>query len=1143
MRTQAAGVQICSFNFVMRTTTLLNRRMQIGLLALLASVLNLRATTDESSSLRLVPFPKQIERAQGSFSLKSQLVLEVNRDQAEMLRGQLADELKLAGFKAPTLLVLKQPANTLRLSSKPRGKIAPPAFRADATAEDYVLQIQPDAITVAAPGPEGLAHGGQTLRQLIRANRTGDALPCVTIRDWPSIRWRAFQDDLTRGPSSTLENLKLQAALGTFLKQNILTYYMEYQFAFAKHPAIGPKDGSLTPEELKALVKFSVPLHLNILGNQQSFGHFTAILAHPEYAALRETPHLLCPTNEVTYRLLNDLYSEVAPLLPFPFFNVCCDETEGLGTGPSKPLADQIGVGALYLQHIRRVHDLVHKKYGKRMMMWGDIILQHPDKLNNVPKDIVMLTWGYDPRPNFEGQITPFAKSGHDFFVCPGVNNWSRVLPNFGAATTNIRNFVRDGAKHGAIGVLNTAWDDDGENFNAPNWHGIAWGAECAWNASATAPENFNRRLGAVLFGEKGDHFGQAIAAVTASGLDGMFNPQFWKIEFTPLKIASVAAERERLEKQLVPLREAIRHFEACQREAIVNADLPDFFLFGARRLELSVQRELDRLGAAVAYRDASGSATDSITKAAAVLRQARDAHEALGRRFAELWRRENKPYALDWTQARYRDALDKYDAVLAKLASAREAARAGRALPAAKEVGLELVETEIPQAPATSSVVKPVVEVEEDVYSFEPANNGAGPLWCAGSTCLVRIGERVFASGIETLKDCKPLNNCRWTLFKRGPSGWELLRADETGRTREPSPLVAFPDGRLFLSANPTLVTNRETYSGPARPEILHFAAKQPKDSPERILPVWEGEPQFTEHSYRSFAADGPNREFFLFQNIGHTHAEWAVRDRDGQWKQGRLRWPEGKDYPKPEPIRICYPNVMLKNRAVYFCGVSDIVEPYPEWRAFKKQLTGQAWDYDFRRLFFTWCSDIKNGTFHEWIELASRDKTCGWISPGDLWVGPDGEVHLLWAERVLDERLRQKFFPDAKQSHAINYALVRDGKVAVRRTLCVAEEGRSQEYPSAPRFHATPDNRLFVIYYVYGTDAAGKRVSENRLMEIRSNGELGESVRLGFKLPFTSYFTATVRAGSAPSDTLDLLGHREGASQTISYARVRLR
>ncbi|NQT39025.1 MAG: hypothetical protein HQ581_16120 [Planctomycetes bacterium] len=443
---------------------------------------------------------------------------------------------------------------------------------------------------------------------------------------------------------------------------------------------------------------------------------------------------------------------------------------------------------------------------------------------------------------------------------------------------------------------------------------------------------------------------------------------------------------------------------------------------------------------------------------------------------------------------------------------------------------------------PPRPSGLRLVVEAEEDIYDCEPLANGAGPLWCSGSTCLVRVGDVLFASGVEKVADAKPLNNCRWTLFRRGALGWERLRAG-TGRTREPSPIAGFADGRLFLSANPTLATDPQKYSGPARPEVLQFSVSDAKAASKVLLPTWDGAPSFTEHSYRSFAADAVHGELILLQNIGYTHAEWTFLDRDGRWSaQGKLVWPWGAEYDKPQPIRVCYPNVALVDRAAYVCGVSDVVEPYRRWQEFKEKLTGRKWDYDFRRLFFTWSDDVRTGEFHEWIEIASRDKTCGWISPGDLWVAPDGAVHLVWTERAIDERLRDEFFPDAKQSHALNYAVVRAGKVVSRRSLLLSEEGQSSEIPGRGRFHVTPDGRLFVFCYVSGTDAQGIRLSENRLMELADDGGAGAWVNVPMKHPMSDYFTATVRGGSPPSRFLELLGHRADQPGTISYARIRL-
>lgn len=92
----------------------------------------------------------------------------------------------------------------------------------------------------------------------------------------------------------------------------------------------------------------------------------------------------------------------------------------------------------------------------------------------------------------------------------------------------------------------------------------------------------------------------------------------------------------------------------------------------------------------------------------------------------------------------------------------------------------------------APVSALEVTVEVEEELYKYAPANNGAGPMWCAGSTSVARVGDVVYATGLETIPGAKPLNNCRWVLWRRNQEGWKRLYADESGRTREPAPLVA---------------------------------------------------------------------------------------------------------------------------------------------------------------------------------------------------------------------------------------------------------------------------------------------------------------------------------------------------------------
>src|ERR1039458_10101224 len=308
----------------------LHSRFMSGMLICLggASVLLVAAMAAAAQSeagatrdLRLVPFPKSVTLEAGCFSFGKSLTFEISDGQGEMPAQLLNAELQRAGLRGVRGSRLKSAVPAFRLAARKHALVLP-ALPEQISIESYALDVRADEIVCAAKDAAGLFCGLQTLCQLIRANRQGDTLPCLKISDWPSLRWRCFQDDMTRGPSSTLDTLKFEASLASYLKLNLMTYYMEYQFEFKKHPKIGPTNGSFTPQELSALVEYVKPLHMDVLGNQQSFGHFGQILSHPEYAPLRETPDVLTPVRDETYQLLDDLYSEVCPLVPFPWFNI-----------------------------------------------------------------------------------------------------------------------------------------------------------------------------------------------------------------------------------------------------------------------------------------------------------------------------------------------------------------------------------------------------------------------------------------------------------------------------------------------------------------------------------------------------------------------------------------------------------------------------------------------------------------------------------------------------------------------------------------------------------------------------------------------------------------------------------------------------
>ena len=345
--------------------------------------------------------------------------------------------------------------------------------------QGYVIKVDIKHITVLANTDQGIFYAMVTLKQLLQQNKRL-LIPCLTIVDYPTIKVRVWQDDISRGPIPNMDFLKEEIKRLSQYKLNALTLYTENVYKYKSHPDIAPPDG-LTETELRELVAYGKQYHVDIIGNQQSFGHMDKVLRVPAYADLAETPGVLSPAVEGTYSLLKDWYAEIVPDYPSPYFLINCDEVSGLGTGPAKAMLATQSKAEIYTSHINKVYELL-KPYDKQVMMWGDVALHSPEILDQLPKDIIMVPWDYAALPSYRAEIDPIKAAGFPFFVAPGVSNWGRIWPNMETAFANIGQFVWDGYQTGTEGVILTTWDDDGMSLFEDTWMPLVWGAAQCWS-------------------------------------------------------------------------------------------------------------------------------------------------------------------------------------------------------------------------------------------------------------------------------------------------------------------------------------------------------------------------------------------------------------------------------------------------------------------------------------------------------------------------------------------------------------------------------------------------------------------------------------------------------------------------------------
>ncbi len=399
--------------------------------------------------------------------------------------------------------------------------------------QGYCLSISPEDITLTGHDEDGLAYAATTFTQLVKAAGSAKALPCVTITDWPDFENRGIMLDISRDRVPTMATLFLLVDRMASWKMNQLQLYTEHTFAYANHREVWADASPMTPAEILELDAYCQKRGIELVPNQNTFGHFEKWLKHDAYLHLAECPEptdiiawdkpmtvsrrSLTPVDPGSLELIDELLTELLPHFSSRMVNVGGDETIDLGYGRSKEKCEEIGQGRVYLNYLLGVRESAARQ-DRKIQFWGDIIMHHPELIPEIPKDVIALVWGYEADHPFDEECAAFKASGLEFYVCPGTSSWSSLTGRHATALTNLRSAAANGRKHGALGYLVTDWGDGG------HWQPLgtayplyAYSAALSWAHDANTDIDLAHVVNTQIYDDSAEKMGAALMQLGAA--------------------------------------------------------------------------------------------------------------------------------------------------------------------------------------------------------------------------------------------------------------------------------------------------------------------------------------------------------------------------------------------------------------------------------------------------------------------------------------------------------------------------------------------------------------------------------------------------------------------------------------------------
>jgi len=378
--------------------------------------------------------------------------------------------------------------------------------------EGYELRIGDHRVQVLAADPAGVFYAHRTLAQLVATE--GASLPACTIRDWPDLPVRGVMLDVSRDKVPTLATLEELVERLASWKVNQLQLYMEHTYAYPGHEEVWRDASPYTAEDVRHLDRFCRDRHVELVPNQNTFGHMERWLRHDRYRPLAMAPDgwttwkgrlmpptTIDPSKPGSLRLVRELLDMLLPEFDSRRVHVGMDEPWEM---PPERLPDYLG----WIRALRELPELT----GYEVLMWGDVVAGAPERVAHVPGGVTVCEWGYDAGHPFDDRCAGYEAAGVPFWVCPGTSSWVSILGRTANMRANCVEAMEAGLAHGAAGVLNTDWGDLGHLQYAPVMEpGLAFGAAVSWCLDTNRDLDLAPALDTHVFADHGGELGRAL--------------------------------------------------------------------------------------------------------------------------------------------------------------------------------------------------------------------------------------------------------------------------------------------------------------------------------------------------------------------------------------------------------------------------------------------------------------------------------------------------------------------------------------------------------------------------------------------------------------------------------------------------------